>query len=182
MQIKNILLSPLVAAGLVSAAPITSGTFEVLALRPATGIHFTGFQAAHNNIQLKLANQGATCKTATDNLATFKLVDGNLFLYHEGTTPQQLFVDRSGMGQGKLGYTTNVNEIPARWERKGWVVDNNGDLKFGTSGFIACPSSSGSWSVWVNAGNSQPGGNSGCLTLTARPIKLNKPNSCTYTQ
>ncbi|KAH6989112.1 hypothetical protein AUP68_04443 [Ilyonectria robusta] len=182
MQIKNILLTPLVAAGLVSAAPATSNTFEVLALRPATGIHFTGFQASNNNIMLKMSQQGATCKTATDNLATFKLVDGNLFLYHEGSTPQQLFVDRSGMGQGKLGYTTNVKDIPARWERKGWAVDSNGDLKFSGSGFIACPVGDGTWSVWVNAGVSQPGGGQGCLTLTARPIKINKPNSCTYTQ
>ncbi|KAH7171259.1 hypothetical protein EDB81DRAFT_778066 [Dactylonectria macrodidyma] len=182
MQIKNLLLAPLVAAGVVSAAPASTNTFEVLSLRSASGIHFTGFQASNNNIRLKQATQGATCKSPTDNLATFKLVDGNLFLYHEGTTPQQLFVDRSGMGQGKLGYTTNVKEIPTRWERTGWAVDGNGDLKFKGVGFLACPSGDGSWNVWMNAGFSQPGGSSGCLSLTARAIKIGKPNSCTYTQ
>ncbi|KAM5354451.1 hypothetical protein ACJ41O_001100 [Fusarium nematophilum] len=185
MQIKALLLAPLVAAGVVSAAPQKSTQFEALALRSASPIHFEGIQAAKSFISLNLAKQGASCDRKSDNQATFNLVGDELFLYRKSATPQQLWVDRSGMGQGVLGYTTGAQPAPRNAERKGWKIDKNGDLTFNGAGFIACPNSSkagGSWSVWVSAGVKQPGGNKGCLGFTARTVKTTKPNSCLYTQ
>ncbi|CAM1511892.1 Fc.00g094050.m01.CDS01 [Cosmosporella sp. VM-42] len=183
MHIKSLLLAPLLAASFASAAPSKEfTTFEVLTLRSASDIHFTTFQAANSNIMLKLPHEKATCKSKSDNSATFKLWDGKLYLYHEKTTPQQLFVDRSGMGQGKLGYTTDVKTTPSRWERKGWKIDKFGDLSFNGAGLLACPVGDGSWSVWVDVGIANPGASKGCLGLVARTIKTDKPNSCTYTK
>lgn len=98
MQIKSLLLVPLVASGLVTATPSPSKPyrFEALALRSATDIHFAVVQAAHSSIFLKLPQQKATCEKKTDNSATFSIVNGELFLY--GKTRQQIYVDRSGMG------------------------------------------------------------------------------------
>lgn len=177
-------MTTLLAAGLVSAAdPSKATTFEVLSLRSASQIHFSYFQAAKSTILLNLPNQKATCTAKSDNLATFKLVNGNLYLYHEPKTPQQLYVDRSKNGQGRLAYTANVSTAPSRWERKGWKIDENGNLNFNGAGFIACPNGvDGSWVIWVNAGVSQPGDGKECLGLIARTTNVKKPNSCKYTQ
>lgn len=182
MQIKAILFAPLVAAGFASAAPSKQYNFEAIALRSASPIHFAGVQASQNGIFLNLAKQKATCDRKSDNLATFSLVDGQLSLYRKSATPQTLFVDRSGMGQGVLGYTTGAQSTPRNGERKGWKVDKYGDLSFNGSGFIACPNEKGSWSVWVSAGVDQPGGNKGCLPFVVRTVKTDKPNSCLYTE
>lgn len=99
MQIKAILLTPLVAVGLVSAAPSKPYNFEIMSLRSASPIHFAGVQAAQSNIFLKLPHQNASCDHKSDNLATFSLVDGELHLYRKSATPQILYVDRSGMGR-----------------------------------------------------------------------------------
>jgi hypothetical protein len=185
MQIKAILLTPLLAAGIVSAVPQKSSQFEVMALRSASPIHFAGLQASKSFLSLNLAKQGASCDKKSDNHATFNLVGDELYLYKTDNPPQQLYVDRSGMGQGVLGYTTGVQPIPKNGERKGWKVDKNGNLNFKGAGLIACPNSKkagGSWSVWVDAGVANPGGNKNCLGFTARTIKIEHPISCEYTQ
>ncbi|KPM39030.1 hypothetical protein AK830_g7530 [Neonectria ditissima] len=182
---KNLLLTPLIAAGLASAS-ITpkSITFELLALAPGTEVHFSGFQAATSSLVLNLEDQNATCKTTSDNLATFSLVGGNLFLYQSPRLLQQLYVDRSAAGQGQLGYTTSPNPSPARSERTGWRIELNGNVTFRGAGFIACPSAAedGPWTLWVDVGTSQPGGGAGCLPLAARAIITSKPNSCQYSE
>ena len=98
MQIKSLLLAPLVATGLVTANPSPSKPyrFEALAFRSAIGIHFAVVQAAHSSIFLKLPKQKATYDKKTDNSATFSTVNSELFLY--GKIRQQIYVDRSGMG------------------------------------------------------------------------------------
>ncbi|KAM0433313.1 hypothetical protein ACHAPT_004189 [Fusarium lateritium] len=186
MQIKTILLTPLLAAGIVSAAPQQSPTtpFEVLALRNGSPIHFSGLQASQGFFSLKKAKQGASCDAGpADNHAIFELIGDNLFLYDKPRR-QQLFTDRSGMGQGVLGYTTGAQGIPRNAERSGWKVDKNGNLNFKGSGLIACPSSqkNGPWSVWVSVGISQPGGNKGCVPFVARTIGNSKPTGCIYSQ
>ncbi|KAK7431617.1 hypothetical protein QQZ08_001835 [Neonectria magnoliae] len=185
MLVKNLLITPLLTAGLASAsiAPKLI-TFELLALAPGTEIHFSGFQAATSNIVINLAEQNAVCRTESDNLATFSLVGGNLFLYQQPKLLQQLYVDRSAGGQGKLGYTTNPQPSPPRSERTGWRVELNGNLTFRGAGFIACPAGTadGPWTVWVDVGTSQPGGGVGCVPLTARTITTVSPNSCQYTE
>ncbi|KAJ4179097.1 Hypothetical protein NCS54_00046400 [Fusarium falciforme] len=183
MQIKSLLLAPLVASGLVTATPSPSKPyrFEALALRSATDIHFAVVQAAHSSIFLKLPQQKATCEKKTDNSATFSIVNGELFLY--GKTRQQIYVDRSGMGQGKIGYTTGTQSAPRNAERKGWAIDKDGDLSFKGKNLVACPHSiDGAWSVWVSTGIKTPGGNKGCLEFLPRTAEIKKPISCKYTQ
>lgn len=188
-------LSLALVAGTAMAGPITAGTtiapgdkFVLTALRSASPIHFASVSAAKRSIFLNLPSQGATCddgsKPTDPNFATFTLSeDGGLYLYAASATPQQLFADRSGMGQGKLGYTTGAEPGPKNGERTGFVVDEYGDLTLGGSGFVACPSSiDGAWSVWVSTGVANPGGNSDCLGFSARASKIETaPNSCLYT-
>lgn len=52
------------------------------------------------------------------------------------------------------------------------------------SGFVACPSSyiEGVWSLWVGGDNSQPGGNEGCVTVSAHAVEEPKPIPCHYNQ
>ncbi|KAI0424541.1 hypothetical protein F5Y09DRAFT_324088 [Xylaria sp. FL1042] len=163
--------------------------FGLMALRSASPIHFAQFSAARSSIFLNLPSQNTTCddgtKPTTANSATFTLSeDGGLYLYSTSAPYQQLFVDRSGMGQGVTGYTTGAQPGPRNGERTKFSVDESGYLSFNGAGFIACPNSiDGAWSIWVDAGVSNPGGNSGCLGLTALAVKItDAPNSCSYTQ
>ncbi|KAI0403979.1 hypothetical protein F4802DRAFT_569259 [Xylaria palmicola] len=177
-------------AGPSSTAIVPGDKFGLMALRSASPIHFAQFGAAHNSIFLNLPAQNATChegdQPTTADYATFTLgEDGSLYLYaEEGVPRQQLFVDRSGMGQGKLGYTTGDQSGPRNGERTAFAVDEYGDVSFNGAGFIACPNSiDGAWSVWVSAGVTNPGGNSDCLGLAARAVKIaGTPKSCEYTQ
>ncbi|KAI0098017.1 hypothetical protein GGR51DRAFT_539020 [Nemania sp. FL0031] len=172
-----------------STAVVPGDKFGLLALRSASPIHFAEFSAALSSIFLNLPAQNATCDNGstptTADSATFTLSeDGALYLYAASATPQQLYVDRSGMGQGKLGYTTGAQPAPRNGERTAFAIDEYGDLSFNGAGFIACPNSiDGAWSVWVDAGVANPAGNSGCLGLSARTVKIaDTPNSCLYTQ
>ncbi|KAI1800233.1 cell wall protein PhiA [Daldinia bambusicola] len=158
-------------------------TFSLMALRSASDVHFTSFEAAKNSIFLKLPSQNASCDAGPADYATFYLQDGGLYLYAASETPQQLYVDRSGMGQGKLGYTTGAQPTPRNGERTSFTLDENNDLTFNGAGFIACPNSiDGAWSVWVSAGVNQPGGNEGCLGISVRAVEVSKPNGCLYTE
>lgn len=76
--------------------------FNLMALRSASPIHFGRFSATRRGIYINLpaGKQDATCEGEDSNTATFYIKDGGLFLYHDHTTkPQQVFVDRSGMGK-----------------------------------------------------------------------------------
>lgn len=115
MQLKTILFTPLLAAGLTNALPQRrdedSGcpappppvetdveAFGLLALRSASDIHYAQVSAKVNSIFLRLEDQGATCEKESDNAATFYLKDGQLFLYSKDGPTQQIYADRSGMG------------------------------------------------------------------------------------
>jgi hypothetical protein len=172
-----------------STAIAPGDKFGIMALRSASPIHFAQVDAALGSIFLNLPSQNATCddgtKPTTAEYATFTLSDGGgLYLYAASATPQQLYVDRSGMGQGKLGYTTGAQPGPRNSERTGFTLDQYDDLSFNGAGFLACPNSiDGAWSVWVDTNVSNPGGNSGCLGFNARAVKIaGTPNSCLYTQ
>ncbi|KAF9771798.1 hypothetical protein IL306_010544 [Fusarium sp. DS 682] len=187
MQIKAILLTPFVAAGLVNAAATPKQTiFQGLALRSASPIHFNYLQAAEDHISLKLKKQGASCdRGVKTNEATFLLSGDELYLYKTDNPPQQLYVDRSGMGQGLLGYTTGVQGIPRNGERKGFKINKDGILQFDGSDFIACPNGKDlektSWSVWINAGVANPGWSENCLGFSVKAAKVDKPVGCQYT-
>lgn len=89
------------------------------------------------------------------------------------------FSNKGYIAQGKTGYS---NAAPAGSEFLGWKLSNV-ILTFKGKNLIACPNSiEGSWSVWVDVGVAQPGGNSGCVPFTAKPIVDQTPNKCTYTE
>ncbi|GJC81691.1 cell wall protein phiA [Colletotrichum liriopes] len=158
--------------------------FQLMALRSASPVHFSRFQAAKSSVFLQLPSQNATCDDReADDAATFYLSeDGGLYLYAASATPQQLYADRSGMGQGKLGYTTGAQPAPRNGERTGFTIDQYGDLTLEGAGFLACPNSiEGSWSVWVSSGIANPAGNTDCLGVSVRAVEVAEPNSCTYT-
>ncbi|GJC93348.1 cell wall protein PhiA [Colletotrichum higginsianum] len=119
----------------------------------------------------------------TEEEATFYLSDdGGLYLYAASATPQQLYADRSGMGQGKLGYTTGAQPAPRNGERTGWTIDQYGDLTLDGAGFLACPGSiENSWAVWVSSGVANPAGYTGCLGVSVRAVEVKEPSSCVYT-
>ncbi|OLN86996.1 Cell wall protein phiA [Colletotrichum chlorophyti] len=156
--------------------------FQLMSLRSASPVHFSRFQAAKGSIFLQLPSQNATCDSEDTGAATFYLKDGGLYLYAASATPQQLYADRSGMGQGNLGYTTGAQPGPRNGERTGWTIDSYGDLTLDGAGFLACPNSiEGAWSIWVSAGINNPAGNTGCLGISVRAVQINEPNSCSYT-
>lgn len=103
MQVKNIVAAALLATASSALPKPPSGEdgilfFQVMAIRPGSAIQYAAFQAARNNLWLKLPHQNASCDRPDENRATFALNNGSLYLYAESETPQELFVDRSGMG------------------------------------------------------------------------------------
>lgn len=87
------------------------------------------------------------------------------------------------IGQGKFGYITGDQSPPRNAELTGWTIDENDYLTLDGAVFLACPDSiEGSWSVWVNSGVANPGGNEGCLGLTALTVDVEKPVGCEYTK
>lgn len=108
MLFKNVLLAPLLS-GLAAAAPATTSsasapstnpsTFQIMALRSASDIHFAIASAYKSSIFLRLPKQHASCDKKSDGYATFSLTEeGELYLYSTDNPPQKLYADRSGMG------------------------------------------------------------------------------------
>ncbi|KAF2849403.1 hypothetical protein T440DRAFT_469495 [Plenodomus tracheiphilus IPT5] len=183
-------------AAIVSASPCRPSTtdsqikdgdpFTILTIRSGSDLQYGSFQAANGGLLINTPQQNASCATDA-NYATFQLNNGSLYLYTDNP-PQQIFVDRSGMGQGVVQYTTGVQGIGKNGERGPFAIDEENHLVFrgpgiqGDFGFQACPNARpGGYSVWLD-GNTNPAGNSGCLGIAARPIKADKPNKCSYTQ
>ncbi|KAF9888841.1 hypothetical protein FE257_008210 [Aspergillus nanangensis] len=196
MQFKNFLLAASAAvtatalpAGSDSACKAPGGgetaaeTFGVVSIHSGSAVQYAPFNAALSSIFAGLSSQNASCARPDEQTATFYIKDGSLYLYDKSATPQQLYVDRSGMGQGKIGYTTGAQPPPRNAEREGWAIDANNHLQFGGSDLIACPNSiDRAWSIWANAGVENPGFNEGCVGIAARVEKTNDPNGCVYTQ
>lgn len=162
--------------------------FGLLSLRSGSAVHLTPFSARKGGLALGVpaGEQGATCETET-NTANFYLSEGALYLYTPSNVTQELYVDRSGMGQGVLQYSTTPGGYGAvrNAETEGWAIDSTGDLTFDGAGLLACPgtanSTEGPWSLWVGTGVTNPGGNVGCLGISTRAIEAAAPNACTYT-
>ncbi|KHO00756.1 uncharacterized protein MAM_01534 [Metarhizium album ARSEF 1941] len=166
-------------AGSALAVPYRPQAFDIMALRSASPIHFAPLSAAQGSLFLNLRHQGATCKGA-NNRATFYLDESKLFLYSDGDVVQQVYVDRSGMGQGKIGYITGDARAPRNAEFDGWSIDPAGNLVFHNNILQACPGSiDDSWSVWLTE-VINPGGNTGCLGFSPRSLPIDKPVSCVY--
>ncbi|OBS25154.1 hypothetical protein FPOA_05689 [Fusarium poae] len=183
----TILFTTILAAGMASAAEVTE--YNAVALRQGhKEIDHAALQASNGRFALKVKNQGAACdRGVTENKVTFNInKSGELSLYTFGKNPQVAYVDRSGMGQGMLGYATYGDKgfnLPKNAETKGWKVAKNGDLTFGGKGFIACPNSKkagGSYSIWADVGNKNPGGNQNCQAITVRATEDKTPVACVY--
>lgn len=161
--------------------------FSVLSIRSGSAVHLASFQALEGGLDLAASSQGATCEAADTNTANFYLSEGALYLYTPSNITQQLYVDRSGMGQGVLQYSTAPGGYGAtrNAETTGWAVDETGELNFDGSSLLACPaaanSTSGPWSLWVNVGVANPAGNSGCLGISSKAVEATTSNACTYT-
>lgn len=159
--------------------------FNIIALRSGSDIHFGHVSASNNGLFLNLKEQDASCDAESDGSATFVLNNTELDLYTGGATPQRVWADRSGMGQGVLGYITGAQPAPSRnSELTGWEIDASGNLSLDGSGLIACPSGNddGSYRVLVGTGATNPAGYSDCLGFSARTVERKSPNACWYSQ
>ncbi|MCI2435630.1 hypothetical protein KC274_14695, partial [Listeria monocytogenes] len=111
MQFTTLALTAATAATAMAApAPQASTpnpdivTFGVISIRSGSPVQNAGWGAMHKGLFTGAQPQeGAECYDGdAQNFATFVLnkPEGTLSLYTDGKPWQQLFVDRSGMGQG----------------------------------------------------------------------------------
>ncbi|ROV98493.1 hypothetical protein VPNG_08551 [Cytospora leucostoma] len=158
--------------------------FGLVAIRSGSELQYASFSAAQNGLLLDLPAQNATCSSSpAPNYATFYLSEGALYLQTPSNITQELYTDRSGMGQGVLEYSTTPGGYQAgrNSETTGWAIDESGDLTFDGSSFIACSGSiDNSWSVWVEAGNPNPAGLDNCVGIAARTVTATDNVACTY--
>ncbi|KAG6069219.1 hypothetical protein E4U32_002354 [Claviceps aff. humidiphila group G2b] len=177
-------VSSIFLAGSAIAVPTTiqtdkPQTFDVVAVKPSSPIEDFAMGAASRGLLLDLPNQNATCEGENDQ-ATFYIEGSKLFLYSDDK-PQQIFVDRSGMGQGITGYVDEGSSFPRNGELEGWAINASGDLTFAGNNFLACPGSiEGAWRIWADAGVLQPGGSQGCVSFVAHTLPNDEPVSCHY--
>ncbi|KAL5404935.1 hypothetical protein PMIN06_005000 [Paraphaeosphaeria minitans] len=174
----------LTASAFPQTTPIATGLgFGVITIRSGSEIQNSGVQAAHSSLLVNAKSQNASCDSKS-NFATFYInAEKELHLWESKSSarPQTVFVDRSGMGQGLIGYTTGVQPLPKNGENKGWEIVN-GELKFKGTGLQACPGSiDGAWSLWLQ-GLDKPGWNENCTSVTASAIKTDSPIGCWYTE
>lgn len=157
--------------------------FGLISIRSGSDLQYSSFAAAQGGLAISLGDQGATCESDI-NTATFYLSQGALYLYTPSNVTQQVYTDRSGMGQGVVQYSTTPGgpQPGKNSETTGWELDTTGDLTFKGVDFIACPrGNSSTYSVWVSAGVVNPGGSSNCVGIVARAVPATNPISCTYT-
>jgi len=72
--------------------------FSLIAIHSGSAVQYSPFSAAKSSLFAGLPDQAASCDKEGQKTATFYLASGELFLYAASATPQQVFVDRSGMG------------------------------------------------------------------------------------
>lgn len=109
MHLKNLFLAAS-AATAVSALPTAAETqaqsgekpFGVIAIHSGSGVQNSGFNAAKSSLFAGLTSQNASCARPQEQTATFYIKDGALYLYDQSATPQEFYVDRSGMGMSSL--------------------------------------------------------------------------------
>ncbi|KAB8264742.1 hypothetical protein BDV32DRAFT_117448 [Aspergillus pseudonomiae] len=188
MQFKNLALAASVVATAAAApaadscsAPASTPSstpgagatqyFGVIAIHSGSGVQNAGFSAAQGSLIAGLQNKGSSCQETS-----FYINDGVLNIYDNTARPQKVYVDRSGMGQGKIGYTVGVEPAPKNAERKGWAI-KDGHLQFDGSDLIACPAADG-YSIWANAGVANPAGNKDCVGIAARIMETKTPKPC----
>lgn len=99
MQLKNIVFAASLAATAAAAPTAESKTFNVISIHSGSAVQYAGFNAAKSSILAGLPSQNASCARPEEQTATFYINHGALYLYDQSATPQEIFVDRSGMGK-----------------------------------------------------------------------------------
>ncbi|KAL1794557.1 hypothetical protein ACET3X_006373 [Alternaria dauci] len=181
-----------------STGPVVPGDiFKIIAL-PETTPNFLDckpIQAVRRNLLIGTADQGANCTAgAEQNYASFVVNGQGLVFLYTGAPPestfdfQQLYVDRSGMGQGNIQYTTGPNQTIGRNQQYGpFKLTEQSELVFNSNnmpvGFQACPlfdgDNSKGWKVWI-ADVAEPAHSKGCVKFTALAVKEEAPLACEY--
>jgi len=177
--------------------PEAGDVFRLMSLRTGTEIQYGNVQASQGSLVINSpAENNKTCaingdrENVTDgiNYASFSINEetGSVDIY-TFNPPLQLYVDRSGMGQGNLRYTTGVQPIGKNQERGPFKINDDGDLVFaaggltGDVGFQACPGAvGGGWKIWL-AGVEKPAGSEGCTPFTMKALKEDPIMKCIYT-
>lgn len=98
MQIKNLLFAVSIAATATALPATESETFGVVAIHSGSDVQYSTFNAAKSRVFAGLKKQSASCARPKEQDATFYIENGALFLYDTSATPQEIYVDRSGMG------------------------------------------------------------------------------------
>lgn len=162
-------------------APGPDDKFGLIAIHSGSVLQNQGITAKNGRLFVG-GKQDAGCTTPSD-FATFYLKDGQGWLYGEAT-PQQLWVDASGMGQGITGYTTASQAPPSSASRTTFTVDGDAHLLFNGISAQACPPADDNvesgWPIWFSEAD-KPGYNEGCIDINLRAIKADNPVSCFYT-
>lgn len=155
--------------------------FTLVAINSGTDVQYADVSAGLGKLWLKRTPQGAVCDKPSER-AFLDIVDGAGFLYSRPVPQgQQLWVDRSGMGQGNLGFTTGGQAIPRNGERTGFGI-SGGHFQFDGKDFIACPSVNGTYGLYVDVGIENPAGNKDCLPVALRVTNETDPIACYYTE
>ncbi|KAL1796687.1 hypothetical protein ACET3X_005227 [Alternaria dauci] len=167
-----------------AAKPSSNDIFRLMSLRTGTPIQFGSVQAVKGGLAINAPKQNSSCTDPEANYASFSLTpEGDLYLYTTNP-PLQAYVDRSGMGQGVIGFTTGVQGIGRNSERGSFAIDDDSNFIFaatnGVVGFQACPGSAeNGWSVWLT-GVTTPAGIEGCIPFTMKALKEETPVKCIY--
>jgi hypothetical protein len=166
--------------------PSTGDVFRLMSLRTGTPIQFGNVQAVKGGLSINAPKQNSSCTDPEANYASFFLTEeGDLYLY-TSNPPLQAYVDRSGMGQGVLQFTTGVQPIGRNQERGPFKVNDESNLVFaaanGVVGFQACPGAAeNGYSVWLS-GVSTPAGIEGCIPFAMKALKEETPVKCLYNE
>ncbi|CAN8105521.1 unnamed protein product [Discula destructiva] len=165
-----------------STSTIAAGDkFGLMALRSGSEVHFLPFQAYNSSISAGSVDMGATCDTDSSSAYFTLNAAGELDLYSTDAPWQTAFVDASGMGQGIFGYTTGAQPMVENGQRGVFAFDASDNLSFNGQGFLACPKTDGTFSIWVSTGAASPGGNTDCVGISVRGTKAAAAVSCLYT-
>jgi hypothetical protein len=165
--------------------PTGNDVFRVMAIRSGSDFQYASLQAVTGGLRINYPKQNSSCSEPDVDYASFSISqeDGGLFLY-TANPPIQAYVDRSGMGQGVLRFTTGVQQIGRNQERGPFKVDENSNLVFDAGnkivGFQACPNAAGGgYSVWLDSVKN-PAGYTDCVGFTAKALKEETPIKCAY--
>ncbi|EAT80630.1 hypothetical protein HBI56_203680 [Parastagonospora nodorum] len=176
--------------------PEAGDVFRLMSLRSATPIHYGAVQAREGSLVINSPDENnKTCIVNGDrdnvtngiNYASFTLDQetGSVNIY-TFNPPLELYVDRSGMGNGNVRYTTGVEPIGKNQERGPFKINDDGNLVFaagglsGDIGFQACPGAvGGGWKIWLS-GVDKPAGSEGCTPFTMKALKETEPKKCLY--